>query len=158
MHFFKWLGVGVILCCGIFSGLFFAAFERRRLEQAEGFLSLLRLIRLQIDCFSMPVSRILSQCDKSVLSACGAAAPQSDFKALVRDTKLYLSEEMCRLLTDFAGRLGGSYREEQLRCCEYYLARLAPYCDTLRAELPKRERMALFLPPALSVALILLLL
>lgn len=158
MHFFKWLGVGVILCCGIFSGLFFAAFERRRLEQAEGFLSLLRLIRLQIDCFSMPVSRILSQCDKSVLAACGAAAPQSDFKALVRDTKLYLSEEMCRLLTDFAGRLGGSYREEQLRCCEYYLARLAPYCDTLRAELPKRERMALFLPPALSVALILLLL
>ncbi|MBR2464041.1 MAG: stage III sporulation protein AB [Clostridia bacterium] len=158
MHFFRWLGVGVILCCGIFSGLFFAAFERRRLEQAEGFLSLLRLIRLQIDCFSAPVSRILAECDKSVLAACGIASPKTDFKALLRDTKLYLSEEMCRLLTDFAGRLGGSYREEQLRCCEYYLARLAPYCDTLRAELPKRERMALFLPPALSVALILLLL
>lgn len=158
MHFFRWLGVGVILCCGIFSGLFFAAFERRRLEQAEGFLSLLRLIRLQIDCFSAPVSRILAQCDKSVLAACGITTPQTDFKALLLDTKLYLSEEMCRLLTDFAGRLGGSYREEQLRCCEYYLARLAPYCDALRAELPKHERMALFLPPALSVALILLLL
>ena len=158
MHFFRWLGVGVILCCGIFSGLFFAAFERRRLEQAEGFLSLLRLIRLQIDCFSAPVSRILAQCDKSVLAACGITTSKTDFKALLLDTKLYLSEEMCRLLTDFAGRLGGSYREEQLRCCEYYLARLAPYCDTLRAELPKHERMALFLPPALSVALILLLL
>ena len=158
MHFFKWLGVGVILCCGIFAGIFFAAFERRRLAQAEGFLSLLRVIRLQIDCFSMPLSRILAECDIEVLRACGVSAPPADFKTLLREAKLYLSEEICRLLTDFGGRLGGSYREEQLRCCDFYLARLAPYCDTLRTELPKRERMALLLPPALSVALILLLL
>lgn len=158
MHFFKWLGVGVILCCGIFAGVFFAAFERRRLAQAEGFLSLLRMIRLQIDCFSMPLSRILAECDIEVLRACGVSAPPADFKTLLREAKLYLSEEICRLLTDFGGRLGGSYREEQLRCCDFYLARLAPYCDALRTELPKRERMALLLPPALSVALILLLL
>lgn len=157
MHFFKWLGIGVILCCGILAGVCFAAFERRKLTQAEGFLSLLRLIRLQIDCFSMPVARILAECDKSVLAACGTEGTPADFAALLGATKLYLSEEICRLLGEFAGRLGGSYREEQLRCLDYYIAHLAPYCDALRADLPKRERMALCLPPALSVALILLL-
>ena len=157
MHFFRWLGAGVILLCGIFAGLFFAAYERRRVQQAEGFLSLLRVIRIEIDCFSMPVSRILAECDRDILIACGVSGVPRDFKALLAATRLYLSEEICRLLADFAGRLGGSYREEQLRCCEYYLARLAPYCDTLRANLPKHERMALILPPALSVALILLL-
>ncbi len=157
MHFFKWLGIGVILCCGIMAGLSFAAFERRRLTQAEGFLSLLRLIRLQIDCFCTPVARILAECDGEVLAACGAVDRPADFAALLNGSKLYLSEEICRLLGELAGRLGGSYREEQLRCLDYYIARLAPYCDTLRADLPRRERMALFLPPALSVALILLL-
>ncbi len=157
MHFFRWLGAGVIFACGIFAGLFFAAYERRRVLQAEGFLSLLRVIRMQIDCFSMPVSRILAECDRTLLADCGVSGTPKDFKALLGSTRLYLSEEICRLLADFAGRLGASYREEQLRCCEYYLARLAPYCDTLRAEQPRRERMALILPPALSVALILLL-
>jgi len=157
MPFFKIVGAGVIFLCGIFAGLFFAAYERRRVRQAEGFLSLLRLIRLQIDCFSMPVSRILATCDPDVLAACGVSQPPRDFKTLLLETKLYLSEEICRLLSDFAGRLGGSYREEQLRCCDYYLARLAPYCDALRTEQYRRERMALILPPALSVALILLL-
>ncbi|MBQ9802266.1 MAG: hypothetical protein IJW51_04270 [Clostridia bacterium] len=158
MHFFKWLGIGLILLCGIFAGVCFAAFERRRVAQAEGFLALLRLIRLQIDCFSMPVGHILAACDKEVLSACGATAVPADLGTMLATTRLYLSEDICRLLREFASRLGGSYREEELRCCDYYLARLAPYCDVLRADLARRERMALLLPPALSVAVILLLL
>ena len=157
MPFFKWIGITAIFACGVFAGGCLAAFERRRVAQAEGFLSLLRLVRLQIDCFSMPVSRILSECDPELLVACGVTEPPRDFRALLASAKLYLSEEMCRLLEDFAARLGASYREEQLRCCDYYLARLSPYCDTLRGELSGRERMAMILPPALSVALILLL-
>lgn len=158
MHFFKWLGIGLVFLCGVFAGIFFAAFERRRVAQAEGFLALLREIRLQIDCFSMPVGRILASCDREVLVACGVTAVPADLTCMLASTRLYLSEDICRLLREFAARLGGSYREEELRCCEYYLARLAPYCDALRADLARRERMALLLPPALSVAIILLLL
>lgn len=157
MQAFKWLGIATIFACGVLVGAFLAAFERRRVTQAEGFLALLRLIRLQIDCFSMPVSRILAECDRRTLVACGVDVPPRDMKALLASAKLYQPEEICRLLDDFAARLGGGYREEQLRSCDYYLARLGPYCDKLRAELQGRERLALILPPALSVALILLL-
>ena len=60
------------------------------------------------------------------------------------------------LLRDFSNTLGSSYREEQLRCCDYYIARLVPLCERLRTELPKRLRLAWILPLAVAGALILL--
>ncbi|MBQ2757031.1 MAG: stage III sporulation protein AB [Clostridia bacterium] len=158
MHFFKWLGVGLLLCCGVLGGLFFAAFEKRRVVQAEGFLRLLRAIRVQIDCFSLPVSQILASCDHALLRDVGACELPQSFPDLLKSTRLYLSPEICLLLLEFAGRLGTGYREEELRALDYYIARLAPYSEELRRELAKRERMAWLLPPALSVALVLLLL
>lgn len=158
MHFFKWIGVGLLLCCGVLGGLFFAAFERRRVTQAEGFLRLLRAIRVQIDCFSLPVPHILSTCDSALLHDLGTAVVPQSLPQLLASTRLYLSPEICLLLSEFAGRLGTGYREEELRSLDYYIARLSPYCEGLRRELAKRERMALLLPPALSVALALLLL
>lgn len=159
MHYFKFVGIALILCCGVLSGLAFVAFERRRCRQAEGFLSLLRYIRSQIDCFSAPVCQILASCDACILTDCGTQASDlPDFDALLHGTRLYVPEEMCRLLSDFGAQLGSSYREEQLRCCDYFLERLIPCCDLLRAELPKRERMALMLPIAISAMLVLLLL
>ena len=159
MHYFKVIGIVLILCCGVLGGLAFAAFERRRYRQAEGFVALLRHIRLQIDCFSLPVERILAVCDRRVLTDCGIEGVSlPDFKAVLGSTRLYLPEEMCRLLADFGAQLGSSYREEQLRCCDYFLERLVPCCDSLRTELPKRERMALILPMAIAAMLVLMLL
>ncbi|MBQ3483369.1 MAG: hypothetical protein IJA78_04250 [Clostridia bacterium] len=158
MLYFKWIGIALVLCCGIGASVAFVAFERRRFAQACGFLALLRYIRLQIDCFSLPIGKILGSCDRAVLADCGAPVHAPDFPTLLDGTRLYLPEEICRLLTDLAAQLGGSYREEQLRCCDYYMARLAPFCDRLREELPRRTRMAALLPLAFAAILVLLLL
>lgn len=159
MHYFKAVGVAVILLVGLGLGVALSAYERRRCRQAEGFLALVRYIRLQIDCFSLPIGRILSGCDNGILVDCGVESDQlTDFAALLRSTRLYVPEDMCRLLMDFGSQLGGSYREDQLRCCDYFLERLIPCCDRLRAELPKREKMMLLLPMAFAAMLVLLLL
>ncbi len=159
MRIFSAIGALLLLGAGIALGGIFGGFERRRCRQAEGFLALLRHIRLQIDCFSLPVSRILSGCDGKILADCGVESVSlSDFRALLESTRLYVPEEVCRLLWEFGERLGNSYREDQLRCCDYVIERLTPVCDRLRAELPKREKMMLLLPPALAAMLILLLL
>ena len=65
MGFFKPIGIGLILLCGVLAGLAFSAFEKRRCRQAEGFVALLQHIRLQIDCYSLPVARILALCPSS---------------------------------------------------------------------------------------------
>lgn len=158
MHFFKLLGAVLIFGCGVLLGMTLARFERARARQGQGFLALLCHIRAQIDCFSIPLGRILASCDEKILADCGVEATDiADLKTLLDGTRLYLGEEACRLLLDFSERLGSSYREEQLRCCDYYIRCFTPVVDRLRAELPKRERMALFLPMALSAALLLLL-
>ncbi len=160
MHIFKYLGCLLLLGAGALTGLALLRFERRRVAQAEGFRTLLCLLRWQIDTLARPLPQILAACDEGVLAACGwqEKARPADFGALLEGVTLYLSEEICTLLYDFKGALGTSYREEQLRTCDYHLSRLSPYCDTLQRELPKRERVALFLPLAAALALILLLL
>ena len=154
----KWMGLCLLLLCGVAGGVMLVRYERRRYAQAEGFLTLLRTVRLDIDCFSMPVERILKQCDPHLLADCGVTRPPEDFAVLLREANLCLPREICRLLWDFSAQLGSSYREEQLRCCDYYLARLAPFCDKLRAELPKREKTAFLLPVAVAAVLLLMLL
>ena len=154
----KWMGLILLLLCGAGLGATLLRYERRRYLQAEGYLTLLRTVRLDIDCFSMPVDRILRQCEPRLLADCGVTRPASDMAALLGEARLCLPAEFCRLLRDFAARLGDSYREEQLRCCDYYLARLTPLCDKMRAELPKREKMALLLPVAVAALLALMLL
>lgn len=160
MPFFKWLGVFLILLTGALLAGLLVSFERRRVRQAEGLLSLVQFLRWQIDCFSKPLPHILAECDGRVLSDCGwqRGAPPRSLLALLDGVTLYLAEDLCRLLYDFAAGLGGSYRAEQLRACDYYLARLSPACDALRRDLPRRERVALVLPPAMALVLILLLL
>ena len=158
MHFFKWLGVLLLFACGALVGAAAAALERRRVTQAEAFLRLLGVIRVQIECFSLPLPRIFAACDEALWRDLGIAPQPQNFQALLEGVQLYLAPDICLLLTEFGTRLGSGYREEELRALDYYMARLAPYCDRLRAELPKRQRLSWLLPLALSAALVLLLL
>lgn len=159
MRGFKIFGVLLLLGCGMLSAALWVAFERRRCRQAQGFVALLRYVRMQVECFSLPVARILERCDGQILTDCGVEAElPGDLSALLTGARLYLPEEFCRLLADFSGQLGGCYRAEQLRCCDYYLERMIPLCDRMRGELPKRERMALTLPMAVTAILLLMLL
>ncbi len=159
MLIFKWIGCLLLLGAGTLVGIALLTLEKRRVTQGEGFLALVRFLRWQIDTLARPLPDILAACESSVLAACGwqSDLPPADFHSLLDGAELCLSEEICTLLYEFANGLGATYREEQLRACEYLLTRITPYCDTLRRELPKRERIAVFLPIAATVALILLL-
>ena len=156
MTFFKLAGVFLVLASGGALAARQVRRERRRVEQLAGFVALVRYVKLQIDCFSLPVPQILLRCDRSILSACGITGEITDFEGALRAADLAVPPSAERLLFEFGAALGGSYRAEQLRLCEHYLGRLQPMLDTLRAEAGKRERMAWLLPMALSVSLLLL--
>ncbi len=157
MLYCKALGAIFLLSASVLAGLLARRFFRLRYKQALGFLALLQHTRRQIDCFSAPIRQILSSCDPEVLSDIGATGEVDDFSELVSG-ELYLSEQICELLGRFCGELGKGYREDQLRACDYYIATLSPYCDELRKELVRCEKMAVFLPPAIAAIVVLLLL
>ena len=159
MRFYKLIGLFLLFAAGVFCGVSLRAYFRRRCRQAEAFLSLLRYYRFQVDCFSAPERAILASFDRGLLAECGAegAARPADLGALLRSARLYLPEEMSELLFSLSGELGGTYRAEQVRCIDHYIARFTPLCEELKRELPKWEKLALVLPLSLSAALMLLL-
>lgn len=157
MHFIKWLGLGTVFVCALGLGALLASFERERYRQAEAFLRFMRYVRLQIDCFSAPLSQILSLMDEELRLACGICEEGMRTGNWLAGTRLLLPPEGRALLAEFSAALGSGFREEQLRCCDYYMARFSPLCERLRAELPRRIRLAFLLPVALGGALILLL-
>ena len=157
MLFTKSFGLVLVLACGGLAGFFLAKFERAKCMQAEGFIDLIRNVRLQIDCFGTPIEKILGSLDDKLYAALGAPRTCADLGELLNSTSLLVDREYAGLLWDFAAALGTGYREEELRYCDYYLTRLAPLAQRIREELEKRLRLALILPLALAATLVLLL-
>ena len=56
MLFTKGLGIALLLALALGTSILFARFERAKCLQAEGFVDLIRNVRLQIDCFATPIT------------------------------------------------------------------------------------------------------
>ena len=157
MLFVKSVGCLLLLALGALSGFWLSVFEKKRVRQANGFLTLIRNVRLQIDCFGTPVGQILSSLDAHTREDLGAPQKAKDMQELLLLTPLLLPRECCTLLHEFATALGSGYREEEIRYCEYYESRLEAQARKLENELEKRIRLSFLLPLSLVAALILLL-
>lgn len=155
----KAVGAVLVLCCVLLWGVSRIIHERAQRACAESFLALLRHVRVQIDCFSMPVSEILASADKDLLAACGAEdVSPADFGALLATGERELAPEVYATLAAFEKELGTRLRDEQLRLCDRSIAKLTSLCEAARNEAPRREKLLLLLPPALAGIVILLLL
>ena len=106
MLFYKWIGGFLLLFCSVCVGLSQIGVERARLARAKGYLALLRHIRRQIECYSLPVGDILARAEPRLLAACGwqGGAPP-DFSALLSATAEGLGGEARGELSAFAERL-----------------------------------------------------
>ena len=72
--------------------------------------------------------------------------------------KIWLSEEEFTLLSAFAGEVGGSYVDEQISCCDYYIGELERAYKERREEIPGRKKLyrSLFITGGLMLAIVLL--
>ena len=164
------MGTAFLLLAGGYLSVFFNRMERKRLLVLDGYISLLRFIKGQIDCYAMPIEDILAIADPTLLSACMGEKSQEiclDDKGymrvlpalpdMVRESRLYLEPESERLLNRFAAELGQTYRVEQVMRCEHYIQALGEERRKLSETAPLRVRMnsVLCLCCALGVAVLL---
>ncbi len=157
MQLFKWCGALALLTVGAALGYLLSRFEEKRYRQACGFFALIERVRMQIECFATPTEQILAALEPDTRAACGLPDKKGDLGTLLAETVLLVPSAIAELMGAFATDLGGSYREEQLRCCEYYLSRLGPLCEALRTELPARRKLSWLLPLTLAASLVLML-
>ena len=130
------------------------------LAVTEGAISLVREIRVRVECFSMPIGEILAVCDARLLRGCGyeSESRPRDLCELARGMSGGGDTYATKLIGELGAEFGRGYREEQLRACDHYLARLAEHRTGLSSTLAqkKKRNAALCLCSAIALAILLL--
>ncbi len=156
--YIKLLGSFLIALAGGGISLSFCRFQKKRLTVLDSYISLLFYIKGQIDCYSRPLSDILLSADVSLIESCGyrGDVPKS-LSQMLPHGKIYLDEESFRLLMQFADEFGSTYKQEQLRRCDYYIESLLERRRLLLEEIPSKNRVGSAIWMCASFALMIIL-
>ncbi len=127
-----------------------------RLSRLDALLTLLRFIRSQIDCFCLPIGEILRRVDVELLISCGVIGRPTDFEDLIMGLEPPPDESVMKLLRSFSVCLGASYREEQLKSCDYHISTLAEIRESFGGELKKRKKLNTTLCLSAAAAVVIL--
>lgn len=153
----KLLGGCLVVLSGALVCLFSARLEKKRLAFLDAWITLLVHIRTQIDCYLMTLDAILATAPQSLLSEGQQSGEAPSLERFLAYSAPYLDAEALRLLDAFVKEVGGSYREEQLRRCEYYLASLRALRGEIASALPAKTKVTRALCLCLSVGTAILL-
>ncbi len=158
MEFLKSAGAILVLISGVYLGGYLNRSAQGTLGQVEGFLRLLQGIRLQVECFSLPIGEILARTDRSILSACGWRRERSphDLRELLGGCVITDSETE-RLLLEFSSEFGKGYRQEQLNRCDCCLRQIEKRKEELAGRLAGKKKVNLTLCTASAAAVVILL-
>ncbi len=148
------------VCCLLGTGILAAAFsvreQKRRLSVPDGWITLIRYMRSEIDCFLTPVEEILRASQSPLLAFCKTEEAIT-LPVLFHATERYLSEEAGRILASFLKESGTLYREEQIKRCDDCLSGLTRERERVFAALPGSLRVSVALSLALPLGVAILL-
>ena len=136
----KLVGSLLFALSGVIMALSYSRFQTKKLNTIDGFTSLLFYIKGQIDCFARPRSDILSTLPLEVFCACNCPRGAETLEELVEASRIYLDEEPLRLVAAFAAEFGSTFREEQLRRCDYYISALSEERKRVFAAVQSKSR------------------
>ncbi len=153
----KFLGALLILSVGVFAAFVSVQYEKKRLSVVDGWIDLILYIRGQIDCYLMPIGDILSGGDRALFEACMSPSNAADLPAILDASGIYLDGDGKRLIENFVREIGGGYREEQLKRCDFFISSLRNEREKIAAALPMRVRLCATLCICIALATAILL-
>lgn len=159
MQFYKIAGALVLVLSGFGGAYILNTAATQRATQSEALIAFVRFVRAQIECFAMPASEIILRCDKRLLADCGFSVLEQDrsFEELARGISI-ADGETREIIESFLRGFGKSYREEQVKECDYYIELLTERRQKIFEELPNKKRVnsALCISSALAAVILLL--
>ena len=129
------------------------------LEGTEGLIALVRHIRAQIECFSIPVPDILARCPAEIYESCGYDGESPPASASELAERCHISDkEAGKYIERFFAEIGKGYRQDQLALCDYTVQLLEQRRRALAEQLPikKKRNGALCMSGALAVVILLI--
>jgi len=153
----KLIGSIILTLSGVGFALSLCRYQRRKLITLDGFISLIRHIKGQIDCYARPIGDILLTLPPEIYHDCNCPEGAESLEIMIDESKIYLEDEPLRLLRSFACEFGSTFRDEQLRRCDNYIAALGEKRGQLEREVESRSRAgsAIWICGALSLTILL---
>lgn len=153
----KLIGGALIMIFSAGAASYIVSCEKKKIEEIEGFIALLRYIRNQIDCFSVPMETILSSCPE-ILSKLGVDETTTSFSELISKCDMTSGEECKKIIREFALSLGKGYREQELKKCDKAIGELENIKNRMVASYPSKKKTTSALCLAIGGALLIALL
>ena len=150
------MGAVIIAISGLGAAYVLNSGVREGLTEAQSVISLVRFLRSEIECFSMPVPRALSRCPKEILVGCGytdSRPPESIYSLTEHLSNTAVRAQLAR----FCEEIGKGYREEQLSLCDYYISVFEEHRKELAQQLPMKRKVNLTLCLSSAIAVVILL-
>ena len=152
----KLIGSAVVLISAVFFAVSHYKFQERKLRTLDGFIALIMYVKGQVDCYALPLREILSRLPAEIFCDCNCPEGADSLDEIVLESSIYLEEEALRLCEAFASEFGSTFREEQLRRCDYYVSALVEQRKVLAEETFKRSRVGSALWICSSLGLLIL--
>lgn len=137
----KLIGALFLLASGGAVAYFLNRGIERRIAQTEALVSLLKLFRMQIDCYCVPIGEIFRRADTTLLEKCGFNGTPRDSEAFRSMLEKSTPRDVASVLSSFADELGSSYREEQLKSCDLHTARLNEILSKQKADARPQKKL-----------------
>ena len=158
INVFKLIGVTLVVVGGAASAYVMNTRVTSSLLQAEAMISFLRYVKLRVDCYAMPIDRILADCDKSIYERIGYAdAKKPEDLSCLASRCISLNREIKAIMEKFALEFGKSYREDQVKLCDRYIDELTTLRSDISARLPMRKKLNSTLCISGAMAIVILL-
>ena len=153
----KFLGSALLVLGGFLLARSLNSRAAKYLAVTDGWIRLIRYVKLQVECFSLPVSDIMSNVELSAFKECGYRRDilPKDMSELL-EFCVGIEVESKKILTDFTTEFGRCYRAEQVKRCEYYIAALEERRDTMARQLPSKKKLNYTLCVAICLAAVII--
>lgn len=156
----KMIGGALLILASVFYGRLKILEERRRFSLAEASVEFVRAVRDSIAHYAKPLSEICESVNIEPLEECGflPLCRTDGIRMAWEAKKLPIPDKMRAVMGEFAERIGGGYREDELALCAHTLERLEKLAEEVRKERENREKLYRNIPPIAALSLVLLVL
>ena len=139
LYLIKAVGAALIMLAGIVLSSSLCAADERNINATDALLSIVKFTKNQIDCFGIPVGEIFKRCDRELLEKCSVYAAPTSFDEFIAVAEL--PDEAEKIITAFSSEFGSSYRDGQLKSCDYCIARLSECLNAQKEDYKKNKKL-----------------
>ena len=129
----KFIGGGLILICSFLHTYEFRLRLKRAISDLRTYYDLVEHVRMQIEYFALPISKILADYD-------GAEAKTVPDILESLESNDSLSSEEKKVISEWISHLGDGYKDEQLTRCGYAKEKLGQFLEKRTRDYPAKVK------------------